>query len=161
MSEVTTELALKQCQQTIVELGQKLEQKDADLAALRKRVGELEERRRYDRKRVSELCQRIDELQGYHPDRNDDAPPETVSPSPTYAELEAIVAKLPLTADNVRVVPGMEVWPVNSEGLATGMTVHTVVWSDEDEDFWDVCGDFSRYYSTESAARQALEGGKK
>ena len=61
------------------------------------------------------------------------------------AELEAIVDKLPKTADGVPVVPGMELWFVNEHGKASmGVTTPTF-------------GQVSRFYSTREAALAAKE----
>ena len=61
------------------------------------------------------------------------------------AEAEAIVGKLPKTADGVVVQPDMDLWSIDSEG----------------QPYWHKCGvvsyktfgDYSKYYSTQAAAQ--------
>lgn len=58
------------------------------------------------------------------------------------AELEAVVGRLPKTADGVPVVPGMELWSSSRLGYST---------------LSDYAVDPSEWYSTESAVRAAAE----
>ncbi len=66
--------------------------------------------------RIAELAASLKEMVARNamlrqrPDLPADRIPQTLEYEKQIADLEAIVAKLPLTADNVRVVPGVQVW---------------------------------------------------